>query len=318
MSYCFLISIIFFFLKIDLSIQSLMVLLAGIIILLAILSGLVVKSKGFLKFYPGLDLIKNKRRELQSEVIFSEELLREITGKLQNEKLSSAPSEEDFLSRNKKLTEHFAILQKIREEERTRIAREIHDELGQQLTAIKLDMVRLKKNIKDQENQNKAEELVDLLNKSIVTVRNIATELRPGILDDLGLLAALEWQCSEFEKRTGINCVFENNVQDENLDPELATGIFRIFQETLTNIARHSGATKAEINLFNRGNLLHLKISDNGSGISEKDIENNTSLGLLGMRERALMFGGELFIYGNRESGTTVDLQIPHSNEKRS
>jgi signal transduction histidine kinase len=299
---------------INLSVQNLMIFLAIIIAVLAVFSALVVKSKGFLKFYPGIDFLKNKREELENEVIFSEEIIREITGKLQKDD-EQLKSQEEFQHRNKKLTEHFAILQKVREEERKHIAREIHDELGQQLTAIKLDMVRLKKNLKDEESKEKAEELLELLNKSIVTVRNIATELRPGILDDLGLLAALDWQCKEFEKRTGMECVFENNLEDDQLDSEIATGIFRIFQETLTNIARHSGATKVEIHLFLKNNVLQLKINDNGSGINDKDVENNNSLGLLGMKERALMFGGELFIYGNRDSGTTVDLKIPLSGK---
>jgi signal transduction histidine kinase len=142
-------------------------------------------------------------------------------------------------------------------------------------------------------------------------VRRIATELRPPVLDDLGLEAAIEWQIQEFEQRTGIKCRFHSGTRHLNLDRERATAMFRIFQETLTNIVRHADATQVNINLRKEEDKLILEVQDNGRGVTGRELSGTRSLGLLGMRERATMLDGEVNIMGRQGKGTTVGVRIP-------
>lgn len=204
-------------------------------------------------------------------------------------------------------------LQYVREEERTRIAREVHDELGQALTGLKLDMswlaARLARNAKPV--KAKVKTMVDHIDETIQTVRRIATELRPGILDSLGLVAALEWQANEFYSRTGIPCNVVAAVDDSQLQPQFATVFFRIYQETLTNIIRHAKATQVDVRLAEEGGALVLTVKDNGRGISEEEIANTRSIGLVGMRERAMLIGGEITLQGSPGKGTMVTLRVP-------
>ena len=151
----------------------------------------------------------------------------------------------------------------------------------------------------------------EVINQLIMTVRHVATDLRPSILDDLGLIAALEWQLGEFTKRTEIQHEFVTAFEYVNLEEETAVAVFRIFQETLTNVARHSTATKITVLLREEDGSLFLEINDNGRGITEDEIQNKESLGLLGMKERALIFGGMLFLSGEPDGGTSVILKIP-------
>ncbi len=204
-------------------------------------------------------------------------------------------------------------LQSIREEERTSIAREIHDELGQQLTGLKMDVMSLKKKYERTlpETVQQAEDMMKLIDNTIQTVRRIATELRPGVLDDLGLAAAIEWQAGEFEKRTGIECTVDTKDASENYEKDISTAVFRIFQESLTNVTRHAQAKKVESRLVEQGDMLILEIKDNGKGISEERKNNKTSLGLLGMKERALILNGSFSIQNLPENGTCVTLQLP-------
>jgi signal transduction histidine kinase len=193
-----------------------------------------------------------------------------------------------------------ARLQSIREEERKRVAREIHDELGQALTAIKIDLSSLVYELPaDQKQQSsRTASVLELVDGMIQSVRRISTQLRPGILDDLGLVAAVEWAVEEFEARTGTRCRLDLPRGDIGTDPERATALFRILQETLTNVARHAGATQLEVRLAREhGNLL-LEVRDNGKGISEEQISGGRSLGILGMWERASLLGGEIAIRG--------------------
>jgi PAS domain S-box-containing protein len=204
-----------------------------------------------------------------------------------------------------------AHLQSVREEERTRIAREIHDELGQALTALKLDLATLaRKAGGDAVVQDKVQSMVGLVNETIQTVRRIATELRPAILDDLGLLAALEWQTHEFQKRTGISCELKIGA-DIDVKPRASTELFRVFQETLTNIARHAGASTVTIFFSRQERHLVLEVHDNGVGIQENQISDIRSLGITGMRERVRLLGGTLQLTGIPGQGTTVLIQIP-------
>ncbi len=204
-------------------------------------------------------------------------------------------------------------LQNIREEERTRIAREIHDELGQQLTGLKMDVLWIEKKLveKDQSLQKRISGMITLIDDTIITVRRIASELRPSILDDLGLITALEWQTQEFEKRTMIKSVFKNNTNDFNPEHELSTTIFRVYQEALTNIMRHAQATLVETTIETMDNYISLIIKDNGCGFDVNEAKNKNSLGLIGMNERVLLFDGTLIIESQNLKGTTILLKIP-------
>lgn len=209
----------------------------------------------------------------------------------------------------RKLTEH---LQNVREEERLHIAREIHDELGQLLTVLKMDVSWLNRKIQpvSEPVKEKLTELLSLIDVTVKKVRHIASELRPSLLDDLGLIAAMEWHIEEFEKRSGIE--LETNLPPaELLLPEpVKIGLFRILQESLTNVARHSGAQKATIALLQKENNLILTIKDDGKGFDAENTKKKT-LGLLGMKERTLMIGGEYKITGAPGLGTTVEVTVP-------
>jgi signal transduction histidine kinase len=208
------------------------------------------------------------------------------------------------------LTSH---IQNAREEERLHIAREIHDELGQLLTVLKMDVSWLNKRI-DVGNivaKEKTTEILSLIDTTVRTVRRIASELRPSLLDDLGLQPAMEWYLEEFEKRSGITR--ESHISDVELQvPDgLKIGLFRIFQESLTNVARHSGAKNVYVSLSQRNKQLILTIKDNGTGFEEKSQGTRKTLGLLGMKERTKMMGGIYNISGIRGEGTTVSVIIP-------
>ena len=212
-----------------------------------------------------------------------------------------------------------ARVQSAREEERTQISREIHDELGQALTAIKIDVAALIRELPGETGPQiqRRQSILKLLDEAIQSVRRIATELRPGILDDLGLVAAVEWAAEDFQARTGTNCEVSLPGVDIALDPERATALFRILQETLTNVARHANATRVDVRLAQQNENLILEIRDNGQGIGEEHLSESRSLGILGMRERALLLGGELTISGTPGKGTTVRVQIPLPDRKQ-
>lgn len=205
-------------------------------------------------------------------------------------------------------------LQHVREEERTRIAREVHDELGQALTSCKLDLSMMANKLPHNlaHLKEKARSLSAHIDATIHTVRRIATELRPGILDHLGLIAALEWQANEFQTRTGIKCDVLTDLHEPVLTPELATTFFRIFQETLTNIIRHAGATHVMVHLKEAAGRIILDVKDNGRGISSAEISNTRSMGLLGMKERAALLGGTFKIGpAPNGKGTLASVSIP-------
>ena len=205
-------------------------------------------------------------------------------------------------------------LQHIRENERTSIAREIHDELGQQLTGLKMDVSWLGKKLAasaDEPISMKINDIIKLIDETVKTVRRISTQLRPSILDDLGLLAAMEWQCDEFEKRSEIPIDFTSNVASVQLSPDMTTGLFRIFQECLTNISRHAGATHVEARLHVRDRNLTLQIRDNGRGFNIQESGKKKTLGLLGMRERTLLMGGTCEITSRPGEGTLVEISVP-------
>ena len=225
-------------------------------------------------------------------------------------------TEELIQQSQQELRKLYAYLQNVREEERTGIAREIHDELGQQLTGLKMDSFWIMKKIGSEEAlvKEKITDMIALIDGTIKTVRRISSELRPGILDDLGLLAALEWQGQEFEKRTGIKANFHSNLVNFNPGKDLSTHIFRVYQEALTNIARHSDATEVDTRIEEKEECLYLSVKDNGQGFDEEEAKAKNSLGLLGMRERALLFNGELNVESEKLKGTRITLKIPLLN----
>ncbi|HEX7540874.1 MAG TPA: PAS domain S-box protein, partial [Anaerolineales bacterium] len=198
------------------------------------------------------------------------------------------------------------------EAERTHISHEIHDEFGQSMTALKMDLAWLAARLPEgDEKMDRIRGMNTLVDSSITLMRRIATDLRPALLDDLGLNAALEWQAGQFSKHSGIPCKLNLPKDDLALDPALNTTLFRIFQETLTNITRHAQATRVSASLKQNKQTLVLTLRDNGRGISESELKDPRSLGLLGLRERAAQWGGETTLRGVAGKGTTVTVRIP-------
>jgi PAS domain S-box-containing protein len=217
----------------------------------------------------------------------------------------------------RKLSAH---LEEARELERGTIAREIHDELGQALTGLKMDVAWIEQRLSRGENGQgrqplleKARGMSELIDVTIQAVRRIATELRPGVLDDLGLIPAIEWQVGEFTKRSGIACSLLSNLDDLELDRRMATGAFRILQEALTNVARHSQATQVKVRLKILDGSFHLEVQDNGIGVRGEAKAGGPSLGILGMQERAHLLGGEVLLEGGPGEGTRVRVRLPLS-----
>jgi len=229
-------------------------------------------------------------------------------------------AEDELKGSREQLRQLFFYTQNIREEERARIAREIHDELGQQLTGLKMDVFWLGKQLQSPPAaiQDKMKGMIDLIDSTVRSVRRISSELRPGILDDLGLVAALDWQSNEFQKRTEIECRFQSETNEQHFEKNISTGIFRIFQETLTNVARHAEATKISSTLEQDNQTIILTINDNGKGFDEKQLSAKRTLGIVGMGERAAMMGGELKINSAPGKGTTTVLKVPfHLNNNQ-
>jgi signal transduction histidine kinase len=216
---------------------------------------------------------------------------------------------------SEQLRELSARLQSVREEERTRIARAIHDELGQTLTGLKMDVAWLQKHL-DQPQPAllaKTQAMSQLIDTTIQTVRRISTELRPGLLDDLGLAATIEWQLQEFQTRTSIEGNLISALEETTLDAEGATTVFRICQEILTNVVRHAQATWVEVTLEETDTFLTLRVQDNGRGMTDSELHSPKSIGLLGMQERARLRAGEVHFQGTPGQGTTVTVRLPLS-----
>lgn len=224
-------------------------------------------------------------------------------------------TEENLEHSRQQLRELSAYLHTAREAEAARIAREIHDELGQALTGLKMDVAWLQRHIQDDPQilLSKIQAMSELIDDTVNTVRKIATELRPGILDELGLIAAIEWQMQEFQDRSGVICDFFCSVEETTLKGASATAVFRILQETLTNISRHACASRVKTTLREDDKSLTLSIEDNGCGISPEKINNPKSIGLIGMQERISLHGGNMQIAGIPGEGTCVTISIPLS-----
>jgi signal transduction histidine kinase len=223
---------------------------------------------------------------------------------------------------NEQLRKLSAHLQNIREEERMHIAREMHDELGQFLTGLKMDIAWLNKRITNSNgqeqyaaNKEKLAEMTTLVDEAVVFVRRLAAELRPSILDDLGLVAALEWHSREFTRRFNIEVDIQSHVKDLKTSELVATGLFRMFQESLTNVARHAEAKKVIAVLQILDGHIQLSVTDDGKGFDMDGSGKRKTLGLLGMKERAFMIGGKLEIISQPGRGTTVLINVPLEQE---
>ena len=227
--------------------------------------------------------------------------------RLFEEKLNRSSEELRRLSRH---------LESVREKESKRIAREIHDEFGQALTALKMDLSWISNKLPESVvNQgplfDKLKSMSALIDRTIHIVQKISAELRPGLLDDLGLAPAIEWLAQEFQTRTGVKCDVQISGGEANLGSDCSTAIFRIVQEALTNVTRHALATTVKITMREQNGSLVLEIKDNGKGIRRQDTLAPESLGLIGMRERLLPFGGKLTLSGLPNKGTTLSINIP-------
>jgi PAS domain S-box-containing protein len=223
---------------------------------------------------------------------------------------------------DEQLRELSAHIDAAREEERTGIAREIHDQLGQALTAQKMDLAWIRRRVSSVEGLSR-EALLDRLERLMQTsdeviheVRRISAELRPAVLDDLGLDAALSWAAQEFERRTQIVCVVQSGLADEEkLDRAVTTAVFRVFQEALTNVVRHAAAKRVDVRIEESDGSLTLRVCDDGRGITTEQVQDPRSLGLLGMRERARRLGGDATFARAEPSGTVVTVRVPlHSS----
>jgi len=259
----------------------------------------------------GLLEISGQRPFIESDLRRLEILSRQISTVIKRKR-----AEEELKATQEKLRNLSTHLQSVSEKERATIAREIHDELAQALTALQIDLYWLGERIPAGEENliQKINSMSDIVETVIQSTQRISTELRPVLLDTLGLSAAIEWQVEEFQKRTGIQCEVVIDSADIDLDPDRSTAIFRILQESLTNVARHADATEVWVG-FNRHSDKHiLEVVDNGKGITQDQISGSMAFGLIGMRERIRPWGGEFNISGAKGKGTTVTATISLDN----
>jgi PAS domain S-box-containing protein len=232
---------------------------------------------------------------------------------LANDVTDKIKAREALEASNRTLRQLTSHLQNVREEERKHMAREIHDELGQQLTVIKMDVSWIKKKSDPANGEllEKIDELLSLLDDTVKTVRELSSRLRPSLLDDLGLVAAIDWHLNDFRQRTGLAITAELPEGELDLQESVTTALFRILQESLTNVARHSGAKNVFVKLEEENDNVVLSIQDDGKGYTESIDSGKRTLGILGMKERALMIGGAYTIQGFPGKGTLVSVSVP-------
>jgi signal transduction histidine kinase len=239
--------------------------------------------------------------------------IHDMTRMLNAELGERALTEERLRASEERLRSLASHLQTVREEERTMIARDIHDDLGQALTALKLDINGLVRAVDNEDFdglQDRSKALSNAIDKIINSVRRISSGLRPEVLDEIGVSAAIEWQAREFQRRTGIRCNVSISSGFTDPDMERSTALFRIFQELLTNVARHAKAARVNVKLEETPDIC-LVVEDNGRGILESEFKNTRALGFVGMRERVLQFGGSIEVSGAPGKGTKVRVAIP-------
>ncbi len=212
--------------------------------------------------------------------------------------------------KNEQLSRFSEHIQNAREEERKNAAREVHDELGQILSALKIDIYRFGKNSPPSFRQQ-TDSMLDLVNRALDSIKSLSANLRPRVLDTLSLEEALQWQTVEFQRRTKIKCDFIKENLEDDFDKDVSTAVFRVYQEILTNILRHSGADTVSVNIKSENGKIILLVTDNGCGITQEKIDDPDSFGLLGMKERCRNFGGKLKISPGEERGTVIEAVIP-------
>jgi signal transduction histidine kinase len=234
-------------------------------------------------------------------------IIREISGHKRMEAALRMSSEQmrDFAAR----------LEAVREEERARVAREIHDELGQALTVLKLDLSWLQSKSESAGLRKKMKSMIAHVDNTIDCVRRISSQLRPPILDDLGLIPAIDWHVKNFRKRTGIRTSIVSNVEDLDITMEASAVVFRVVQEALTNVVRHAKASRVRVALNLTGGLLRIVIEDNGCGMIANQESESKSLGIIGMKERITRLGGDFNIYSEPGKGTRLDVVIPTNHD---
>jgi signal transduction histidine kinase len=252
-------------------------------------------------------IIKDRMTRLPS-AINAAILKRQAETNLINERKKA---EQEILSINRELRNLTNHLQHIREQESIRISREIHDQLGQQLTVMKIDASWILKNTGDVKINEKARGLTEMIDEMIMTVRKIAADLRPSLLDDMGLGPALEFQLGEFGKKSGLTVTTTGTDEILNLEENIKTGLFRIVQELLTNIARHADASHVSLALVQEPKHVKVEVSDNGKGFDVSEIKNKNTFGILGVKERVAMMNGSYNIISRIGQGTTVTLNVP-------
>jgi len=223
-------------------------------------------------------------------------------------------AEETLRIAGEQLRDFAARLDAVREEERTRVAREIHDELGQALTALKLDLAWVQQKTAAGKARTKIKQMIAHVDNTIACVRRISSALRPAILDDLGLIPAIEWQIAEFRKRTGIRTMLNSKADGLALQSEAAAAVFRVVQEALTNIMRHAKATRVRVDVTTSRTALKISIEDNGVGMTLTNV-GQKSLGIIGMKERIGRLGGQFNIVSEPGQGTRLDIIIPKQND---
>jgi PAS domain S-box-containing protein len=260
-------------------------------------------------------ILANTSKELERRV---EERTAELmaANRLMKQMLDEGKRAEEEIGKSRERLRNLSgRLQSLLEEERTRISREIHDELGQALTALKLDLSLTRRSLVSgghAEESEKIHENERAVNRIIRTMRKIATDLRPGILDELGVAAAIEWLAKDFQNRTGISCKVILQGVDKISDTARSTAIFRIVQEGLTNVMRHAAASQVKVSLERKARALVVEVRDNGIGIAEVRIFGSKSFGLTGIRERVRLLGGKAEIRGIPGKGTLVRVTIPY------
>ncbi|HUI98769.1 MAG TPA: response regulator [Usitatibacter sp.] len=246
--------------------------------------------------------------------------LHDMNRMLNAELAERALTEQRLRTSEENLRALAAHLQSVREDERIHIAREIHDELGQALTGLKYDIGALAKGSGSEDPEafgHKIQAISHAIDRIVNSVRRISSGLRPEVLDEIGLGAAIDWQSREFQRRTGVRCLLEMPPRFADPDKDRSTALFRIFQELLTNVARHANATRVDVKVEDADDgALRLTVADNGRGIRSSEYESPTSLGFLGLRERVLAFGGTLDVKGEEGKGTTVSVTIPTTTQQ--
>ena len=262
-------------------------------------------------------------RELETKIKEAEELIHAlrthqvdaIVGERHVTLVRLKQAEENLKNSRDQLRALVAHMLSVRENERAVIARELHDEFGLALTSLHLGLSWISRKLTPEQRplQEKIRSLSATTTSLIRSVKNIATELRPGVLDELGLVKTLKSEAREFEGHTGIRCTFKTNATQAKFDRLAAVSIFRIVQAALANVAQHAEASRAVIALMKRNNGLTLTVMDNGKGITRNPIASHASLGITGMRERALALGGTFALAGSRNKGTTLTVRIPLS-----